>query len=99
VAGAAPVFVRVRSRVRVAGKPNQAAIGVEPASSLFATTRWLRGTVGGETGDGVAFAPGMAIGVVTVKAVVTEKAATTHGHAVGGTTTVSGTAKEPFASA
>jgi hypothetical protein len=39
------------------------------------------------------------MGVVTVSALVTEKAATTHGQAVGGTTTVSGTLKAPWASA
>jgi hypothetical protein len=39
------------------------------------------------------------MGVVTVKAFVTENAATTQGHAVGGITTVSGALKLPLASA
>ena len=39
------------------------------------------------------------MGVVTVKALVTEKAATTQGQAVGGTTTVTGALRFPWASA
>lgn len=93
--GALPVFFRKSARVRLTFSPNHAPKGLEPRSSALTTTTLLEGVCGGEIGAGLLLPPSMKMGAVSFEVSASGKAATTHGHAVGGSTTESGEVKVP----